>query len=73
VVLKFEYKSVSTERDIEKWMAGRVSKHKQFSGGVIFIDEVPKSPTGKIQRKELREWARKDAEWWKKRSEAAKL
>jgi acyl-CoA synthetase (AMP-forming)/AMP-acid ligase II len=27
---------------------------------VVFIDAVPKSPAGKIQRKVLREWAKRD-------------
>lgn len=38
-----------------------MAKHKQLTGGVVFIDEVPKSPSGKIQRKVLREWAARDA------------
>ena len=41
-------------------MSSRVAKHKYLTGGVIFIDEVPKSPSGKIQRKVLREWAKSD-------------
>jgi len=73
VVLKSEHKLASTEWDIEEWIAGRVAKHKQLSGGVVFIDEVPKSPSGKIQRKELREWAKKDAQGWQKRRNGAKL
>jgi acyl-coenzyme A synthetase/AMP-(fatty) acid ligase len=59
--------------DIEKWMAERVAKHKQLTGGVVFIDEIPKSPSGKIQRKELREWAKRDAGTWKNRRSGAKL
>lgn len=54
-------------------MAERVAKHKQLTGGVVFIIEIPKSPSGKIQRKELREWAKKDAETWKRRRDRAKL
>ena len=27
-----------------------------FVGGVVFIKEVPKSPSGKILRKEIRQW-----------------
>jgi 4-coumarate--CoA ligase len=42
-------------------MSQRVSKHKQLTGGIRFIDEVPKSPSGKIQRKVLKEWAKRDA------------
>ncbi|KAF2685133.1 acetyl-CoA synthetase-like protein [Lentithecium fluviatile CBS 122367] len=73
LALKPEHIGASSEWDIEKWMADRVAKHKQLSGGVVFIDEVPKSPSGKIQRKVLREWAKSDAEGWKKRKEGAKL
>ncbi|PSN75322.1 4-coumarate-CoA ligase [Corynespora cassiicola Philippines] len=73
VVLKDEYKGKYTERDVEEWMAKRVARHKQLSGGVIFIDEVPKSPSGKIQRKILREWAKKDAEKLQKSRSGAKL
>ncbi|KAK7179896.1 4-coumarate-CoA ligase 2 [Paraphaeosphaeria sporulosa] len=73
VALKPEHKSASSEWDIEKWIAGRVAKHKQLSGGVVFIDEVPKSPSGKIQRKVLREWAKNDAENFIDRREGARL
>jgi 4-coumarate--CoA ligase len=51
-----------SENDIMTWMSSRVAKHKQLTGGVLFIDEVPKSPSGKIQRKVLREWAKRDVE-----------
>jgi acyl-coenzyme A synthetase/AMP-(fatty) acid ligase len=73
VSLKSEHRNASSEWDIEKWMKERVAKHKQLTGGVVFIDEVPKSPSGKIQRKVLREWAKKDAESWMKRQEGVKL
>lgn len=73
VSLKSEHRDASSEWDIENWMNERVAKHKQLTGGVVFIDDVPKSPSGKIQRKVLREWAKKDAENWGKRREGAKL
>lgn len=73
VALKAEHKTVTSEWDIEKWMADRVAKHKQLAGGVVFIDEIPKTASGKIQRKVLREWAKKDAEGWKNRRVDAKL
>lgn len=47
--------------DIQEWTASRVSKHKRLVGGVVFIDEVPKLASGKIQRKVMREWAKRDA------------
>ncbi|KAL1644435.1 hypothetical protein SLS58_004349 [Diplodia intermedia] len=51
-----------SETDIASWTASRVAKHKQLLGGIMFIKEVPKSPSGKIQRKIMREWAKRDAE-----------
>lgn len=49
------------EEDVVEWMRGRVARHKWLEGGVRFVDEVPKSPSGKILRKVVREWA-KEAE-----------
>lgn len=62
VVLKDESKGKIKEKDIVEWTAQRVAKHKRLMGGVMFIDEVPKSPSGKIQRKIMRDWAKRDAE-----------
>ncbi|KAF3009831.1 hypothetical protein E8E13_010345 [Curvularia kusanoi] len=42
---------------IKAWLAERVSKFKRLEGGVHFIDAIPKNPSGKIQRKLLREQA----------------
>ncbi|CAO2651820.1 Nn.00g001030.m01.CDS01 [Neocucurbitaria sp. VM-36] len=46
-----------TAEEIKKWLAERVSKHKRLEGGVHFIDAVPKNPSGKILRKQLRDQA----------------
>jgi len=62
VVLKDKAKGRVKEKDIADWTAERVAKHKRLEGGVCFIDEVPKSPSGKIQRMVMRVWAAKDAE-----------
>lgn len=40
IAIKPEHKGASSEWDIEKWVAARVAKHKQLSGGVVFIEEV---------------------------------
>ena len=40
---------------------------------VQFIEEVPKSPSGKIQRKIMREWAKRDAEEMKGKPPKSKL
>ena len=45
---------------IQSWLAERVSRHKRLEGGVHFIDAVPKNPSGKILRKQLREKAALD-------------
>lgn len=44
-----------TAADIQEYIAKRCSKHKWLVGGVQFIDAVPKSATGKILRREVRE------------------
>lgn len=43
------------------WVAGRVSNHKQLRGGVVLVDTIPKSPAGKILRRQLRDLASKEA------------
>lgn len=52
----------ASSEEIQEWMKSKVAKHKYLTGGVVFVDEVPKSAAGKIQRKVLREWAKKDAQ-----------
>lgn len=47
---------------VQEWIKPRVAKHKQLAGGVVFVDEVPRLPSGKIQRKVMKEWAKRDAE-----------
>ncbi|KEF53685.1 uncharacterized protein A1O9_10085 [Exophiala aquamarina CBS 119918] len=61
VSLKDKKKGQVTETQIQEWMKGKVAKHKQLVGGVKFVDEVPKLASGKIQRKVVREWAKRDA------------
>ncbi|KAF2899750.1 hypothetical protein ILUMI_02534 [Ignelater luminosus] len=48
-----------TEIEVFDYIAGQVSSPKHLRGGVRFIDEIPKSATGKIMRKVLRELAQK--------------
>ncbi|CAG4963977.1 unnamed protein product [Colias eurytheme] len=44
-----------SEKEIQDYVAGRLSNPKHLRGGVRFVNEIPKNPTGKINRKELRE------------------
>ncbi|KAH7092220.1 hypothetical protein FB567DRAFT_588522 [Paraphoma chrysanthemicola] len=46
-----------TAESIKKWLAERVSRHKRLEGGVHFVDAIPKNPSGKILRKQLRDQA----------------
>jgi acyl-coenzyme A synthetase/AMP-(fatty) acid ligase len=63
VVLKKEgFSPRQTEKSVQIWVEERVAKHKRLQGGVVFVEEIPKLASGKIQRKVMREWARKDAE-----------
>ncbi|KAF2829715.1 4-coumarate-CoA ligase-like protein [Ophiobolus disseminans] len=52
-------------KGIVAFVKGKVANHKQLRGGVVFLDAVPKSPAGKILRKDLRVLA--------KRGQGAKL
>ncbi|KOB71639.1 AMP dependent coa ligase [Operophtera brumata] len=43
-----------TEKELQEFVAERVSDPEQLRGGVRFVDKIPKSPAGKILRKELK-------------------
>ena len=55
-------------RDIQRHVEKTKSRHKWLAGGVEFIDEIPKSASGKILRRMLR-----DKEREKRRKDGAKL
>ncbi|KAI1361328.1 AMP-binding enzyme [Xylaria arbuscula] len=48
-----------TEKEIAEWLASRVISYKRLKGGVKFIDVIPRNPSGKIQRRQLRDLAAK--------------
>ncbi|KAJ5029631.1 hypothetical protein J3E73DRAFT_206845 [Bipolaris maydis] len=67
--------SVSSEKDdrtlareIEKYVEDHKARYKWISGGIEFIDVIPKSPSGKILRRMLR-----DKEKEKRRQTGSKL
>ena len=65
---------MSFPKDVQKWIEGRVARHKFLRGGVVVVDIIPKryvrvsshtqsmthrhSAAGKILRRELRERAK---------------
>lgn len=44
------------------WMHSKVAQHKRLRGGVRFVDVIPKSVSGKILRRVLKEQAKKEQE-----------
>ncbi|OZJ04740.1 hypothetical protein BZG36_01805 [Bifiguratus adelaidae] len=44
-----------TEKEIQDYVAARVAPHKKIRGGVRFVSEIPKNPSGKILRRVLRD------------------
>jgi len=44
-----------TEKDVEIFVDENVAPYKKLRGGVEFIDEIPKSLSGKILRRELKD------------------
>ena len=47
-------------QEIMKWLEGKVVNYKRLRGGVRFIDEVPKSASGKILRRLLKDKAKQE-------------
>ncbi|KAK1925864.1 AMP binding protein [Papiliotrema laurentii] len=60
-------------KEISDWVTGKVSGHKKLRGGVVFLDAIPKSPSGKILRKVLRDQAKQEQEDEVKKSRESKL
>lgn len=53
VVLKPSANSIKKEK-LQEYVASQVSDHKKLMGGVFFVDDIPKNPSGKILRRELK-------------------
>ena len=49
-------------KDVSEWVAAKVANHKKLRGGVVLIEAIPKSPSGKILRKDLRAMTKKEIE-----------
>ena len=49
-----------SEDELKGWVKERVSPHKRINGGVVFIDQIPKSASGKILRRILRDEVKKE-------------
>ncbi|WWC70957.1 uncharacterized protein I206_104909 [Kwoniella pini CBS 10737] len=80
VVPKGGISSLPTEKSknefslkIQEWVASKVSNQKKLRGGVILIDIIPKSPSGKILRKDLRALSIREEEERVQKGRIAKL
>jgi acyl-CoA synthetase (AMP-forming)/AMP-acid ligase II len=40
---------------IKEWFDNKVARHKRLWGGIVVLDIIPKSPSGKILRRQLRD------------------
>ncbi|KAK5731678.1 hypothetical protein LTR17_011149 [Elasticomyces elasticus] len=49
-----------TESEVRDWVAGRLAKYKWLNGGVRFADAIPKTASGKILKRLLREEAKRE-------------
>ncbi|KIV88012.1 hypothetical protein PV10_09189 [Exophiala mesophila] len=47
-----------TESDVKKFIEAKVVRYKRLTGGVEFLDAIPKNPSGKILRRQLRDTTR---------------
>lgn len=56
VVLKIPHKATAkTARDLIEYASERTAPYKRLTGGIIWIDQIPKSPSGKILKRVLKE------------------
>jgi len=46
-----------TKKEIEEFVKSKVVRYKWLAGGVEWIDAIPKNPSGKILRRQLKEVA----------------
>lgn len=53
-------KRAAFENEVQEWIKPRVAKHKYLRGGVRVIEAIPRSGSGKILRRQLRDRAEKE-------------
>lgn len=66
VLAKGVEKGGGVERELLSFVEGKVAGHKRIRGGIRFVEEIPKSPSGKILRRVLKKKMLEEAEELKK-------
>lgn len=61
------------DEKIIQWMNRKVANHKKLRGGIRFVDSIPKSVSGKILRRVLKEEAKKEFKELEEKKLKAKL
>src|SRR5450756_528538 len=54
-VVVLEHGKTMTEKEIVDYVASQVTTAKKLRGRVVFVDEVPKGLTGKLDARKIRE------------------
>lgn len=49
-----------TAQDVKQFFEPRLAKYKALDGGVVFLDAIPKTASGKILKHILRDQAKKE-------------
>lgn len=52
--------AIVSEDDLKLFLLSRLANYKALAGGVKFVTQIPKTPTGKVLKRLLREEATKD-------------
>ena len=59
-IVPSEAPSEALAQELVRFVHERVAQHKRLRGGVVFVEEVPKSGSGKILRRVLKEQAMRE-------------
>lgn len=60
VIIKREHYDNLTEKDVVDYVAAKLPPYKQLHGGVIFVNEFPKTPSGKVVKRFITAFVQKN-------------
>jgi 4-coumarate--CoA ligase len=49
-----------TAEEVKQWCGARLARYKELTGGVVFVDSIPKNASGKILKRILRDMAKEE-------------